>query len=261
MNLKSTKLFAVFAFMVGVVGLFGRADSMESTQLDEKVLVVGMSADYPPFEYKKNGQIVGFDVDLAQEIAQQLGYTLKIQDMDFSVLIPSLQSGRIDFAMSGMTVTDVRKKNVDFSDVYFSNTFAVVLRKSTEFSHEEDFKGKRVGVQLGTTMEKYGKEKAQSYPGMEVVPLGKNSFLIQELKAERLFGVITEQAQAVEFVKANPGLKFVPLEKTPDGYAVAFRKSSNPERIPNLREKVNSILDQLQVNGRTEQLRIKWLGQ
>ena len=119
----------------------------ESTEL-----ILGLCADYPPFEFKKSGEIVGFDVDVAQEISKELGYPLSIQDMDFSALVPALQSGRIDFVMSGMTVTDERKKNLDFSDPYFSSKFALVLPKESSFSQESDFEDKRVGAQLGSTM-------------------------------------------------------------------------------------------------------------
>src|SRR5689334_7915697 len=98
---------------------------------DQKILKLGVSADYPPFEFKQNGRIVGFDVDLAEELAKELGYTVEIQDMDFSALIPSLKTGRVDFVMSGISVNEERKKNVRFGDPYYSGKFAVVSKSDT----------------------------------------------------------------------------------------------------------------------------------
>ncbi len=224
------------------------------------ILTLGLSADYPPFEFNQDGKIVGFDVDLAQEVARRLGYDLSIQDMDFSVLIPSIQNGRIDFAMSGMTITEIRKKNVDFSDVYFKSGFALILKKESQFSKEEDFKGKKIGVQLGTTMEKFAQLKAQIYPDLKVVALGKNSILIQELKSERLFGVLVEESQATEFVKANSSLKSFVLGSRGDGYAIVFPKDPVVGRVEFLKEKFNAELKNLRKNGKMRELRLKWLG-
>ena len=97
-----------------------------NSKADAKILRLGLSADYPPFEFKKDGRVVGFDVELAEELAKDLGYSLEIQDMDFSALIPSLTSGRVDFVMSGMAVNEERKKNIDFSDIYYTGKFAVI---------------------------------------------------------------------------------------------------------------------------------------
>src|SRR4051812_42225136 len=77
-----------------------------SAKQEQKILRLGLSADYPPFEFKQDGKVVGFDVDLATELAQELGFSLEIQDMDFSALIPSLNSGRVDFVMSGMAINE-----------------------------------------------------------------------------------------------------------------------------------------------------------
>lgn len=222
----------------------------------EKAWVLGLSADYPPFEFKKDGEIVGFDVDLARELAKEIGLTLSIEDMDFNGLILALKTGRIDFVMAGMTVTEERKKNVDFSDIYFNSSFSIVVPKESKISKESDLGGKKIGAQLGSTMEKYAKNKATIYPGLEVVALSKNPVLIQELKSSRLDGVLSEEVQAAAFVKANPTLKYVNLEKTKDGYAIAFAKGSNQPMI----NQVNAALKKLQSNGTLNRLRQKWLG-
>jgi polar amino acid transport system substrate-binding protein len=245
----------------------------------EKTLKMGLSADYPPFEFKKNGEVVGFDVDVAQAVARELGYTLSIQDMDFSSIIPSLQSGQIDFAMAGMTVTEERKKNMEFSDTYFTSSFALIVPRSDANTGVNtntgaggnanagvvskdlsktlaDLSGKKIGVQLGTTMEKFAKEKAKQDPSIQVVSLGKYPLLIEELKSGRLQGVVSEDVQAAAFVQANPVLTYLALASTGDGYAIAFQKDKGIE----LKNSFNQTLKKLQDSGVLDQIRSKWLG-
>jgi polar amino acid transport system substrate-binding protein len=237
----------------------GCTRSTPTSQTDSpNQLVMGLSADYPPFEFKKGGEVVGFDIDVAQAIAQDLGMSLVIQDMDFSGLIPALQTGRIDFAMSGMTKTEERKKNIDFSDVYFEASFSVIVDQASSLKSEADFKDKKIGAQLGSTMEKFAKEKSKVYSGMQVVALGKNPHLIQELKSGRIDGVLSEDVQAIAFVEANPTLKQIRLGSTGDGYAIAFaRRNAKSQK---LKDQFNTSLSKLKSSGKLEQIKNKWLG-
>ncbi len=240
-------------FVLSLLGCTGTGNS--SIREAERRIVVGLAADYPPFESKKNGEIIGFDVDLAREIAKELGYELTLQDMEFSALIPSLQTGRIDFAMSGMTVTEERKKNLLFSDTYYTSSFSVIFQKSGPFSSEQDLAGKKIGVQLGTTMEKYAKAKAKIDPTIQVISLAKNPVLIQELKSGRLQGVISEDVQAIAFVEANPELGHALLAKTGDGYAIGFQR----EKGLALRDSVNQVIHKLKNSKFLDKLKQKWL--
>lgn len=259
--LKNSFWILVFGLLLGLsLGLQACTQSGSSSSESKPALNLGLSADYPPFEFKKNGEVVGFDVDVARAIAQELGYSLSIQDMDFSALIPSLQSGRIDFVMSGMTVTDERKKNVSFSDSYFTSSFALIVDQKSSISKESDLQGKKIGAQLGTTMEKYAKNKASQYSDMKVVSLGKNPVLIQEIKSGRLDGMVSEEVQASSFVQANPGLRFFPLSggSTGDGYAIAFSKDPSKNTLI---ERVNTVLKKLKDSGELNKIKLKWLGQ
>ena len=254
MNSKVKKWVSGYVLFVVIFGLWSCHRSEQGSSLTQKTLTLGLSADYPPFEFKNKGEIVGFDVDLAEEIGRELGRKIVIQDMDFSALIPALQAGRIDCAMSGFTITEERKKNIDFSEIYFNTSFALLVKKESAFSKSEDFKGKRIGAQLGTTMEKYGKEQSQLYPGMEILALGKNPVLIQELKSGRLDGVLSEEIQAVAFAQANPALRYVHLSESNEGYVAAFRLKSQ------LKDQFNFLLSKLKNTGKIDQLRKKWLG-
>lgn len=214
---------------------------------------MGCSAEYPPFEFRTNGELVGFDIDLAKLICTKLGYSLEIKDMDFNGLIAALNSGRVDFVMSGMTVTEERAKRVDFSPMYYEPKFALIYRKDNVMDDIQKMKGKKIGVQLGTTMEIYAKEKANKVDDITILSLNRNPELIQELKIGRIDAIIIEQSQALQFTKANSDLTYSILsDSAGEGYAIAFPKGSD------LKVKFTEVLDEITANGELETILIKW---
>jgi polar amino acid transport system substrate-binding protein len=163
----------------------------------ETTLVMGTSADYPPYESVDlaTGEIIGFDIDIAKYITEELGYGLQIEDMDFNALIPAMESGRVDFVLAGMTPTEERKENVDFSDVYYEATNLIVSKESANLSSLEDLEGLKVGVQLGSIQEEEADELAEEY-GFEVVKLNRIPEIMQELQAGRIDAVLMEDTVA-----------------------------------------------------------------
>lgn len=215
-------------------------------------IIMGCSAEYPPFEFKIGGELMGFDVDLARLICEKLGYTLEIKDMDFNGLIAALNSGRVDFAMSGVTVTEERMKWVDFSQIYYEPKFAIIYRKDNPVEGKM-MNGKKIGVQLGSTMEFYLKEKTNEIGGIEILSLNRNPELIQELKIGRIDAIIIEQSQAEHLVKANKELNYSVLnDSAGEGYAIAFPKGSE------LKVKFNKALDEIKSDGELESISKKW---
>lgn len=190
-------------------------------------LVMVTSADYPPYEFRKTAtgsdEIIGFDVDIAKYITKELGYQLEVKDTDFSGLIPALQSKRADFAMAGMTPTAERKKNVDFSQIYYEAKNTIVARKGSNFKKPEDLAGKRVGVQLGSTQEK----AAQKFKSVQLKQLNRTSEIIQEVKAGRVDAAIIENTIATGFVAGTPDLEFNTIASSTEeaGSAIAFPKA------------------------------------
>ena len=198
---------------------------------ETKVLVMATSADYPPYEFYDTAsggeEPIGFDIDIAKALTAKLGYTLEIEDMDFNGIIPALQAERVDFAMSGMTPTEERKKSVDFSQTYYDAQNTIVSTKGAGLASYDDLAGKIVGVQLGSIQEGEAQEKAETVAGMVIEPRNKISELIQELKAGRLDAAIIEDTVAKGYVQNNPDLEFttVPTEGE-TGSAIAFPKDS-----------------------------------
>jgi polar amino acid transport system substrate-binding protein len=231
------------------VGAFAAKDKQA-----EKILVVGMSTDYPPFEFVKDRNIVGFDVDLANKIADKLGYKLQINSMKFSNIISSLHTGRIDFAISGMNATPERKKNVDFSIQYYNPQYAMLYRKAAPIRSFKNLNEKVIGAQIGSTMEMILNDKIKAGKKFKIVSLEKNTVMVEELKVARLDGVFLELAQAKAFVKIYTDvIAYADFGSKGAGYAIAFKKGSL------LRKEFNKAIISLKESGELENLEQKWL--
>jgi polar amino acid transport system substrate-binding protein len=219
----------------------------------KKTLIMGTSADYPPYENvdaKNGGEIVGMDIDLARQIADKLGFELQISSMDFNGLIAALQTGRVDFVMSAMSATEERRKNVDFSDIYYIARNTIVSNQNHNYTTLEQLADKRIGVQLGSTQEAVVAELA----GAQIKKLNKIPDLIQELKSGRLDAAIVEDAVALGYTSANPDLRFnmIPSGSSDEGYAIAFPKGSP------LVSDFNRALAEMEQSGDKDAIVNKW---
>lgn len=228
--------------------------SCDSSQTKtDTTLKVGLTADYPPFEFMQNNQIVGYDVDLIQAIAQDLNKKVEIIDMDFDGLIPALQTGRIDCIVSGMTATDARKKNVDFSIEYYTPQFAMLYLKDAPINSVKELDNKIVAVQLGTSLELYLKDQVDSVEKLNILSLKKYPAMVQELISHRVNGVFLEEPQAAVFAKNNPELGYAIFPTGEMGYSIALAKDSP------LKEQFDQAINQLNKDGVLKKLKDKWL--
>ncbi len=251
--LFTISLIAVLAvnFLTGY-GRLNQAVAQQSGGNAEKLVMV-TSADYPPYEFRDTASgkndIIGFDVDIANKIAKELGFQLEIRDSDFNGLIPALQANRADFVMAGMTPNEERKKNVDFSDIYYEAKNTIVAKKGSGLKKPEDLAGKKVGVQLGSIQEK----AAKKFKDVQLSPLNKTSEIIQEIKAGRINAAIIEDTIAKGFIANNPELEFNTIPNTEaSGSAIAFPKGS--KRVAEF----NRVLKQMKDSGELEALARKW---
>ncbi|TVQ58214.1 MAG: ABC transporter substrate-binding protein [Spirulina sp. DLM2.Bin59] len=241
-----------------LVSAIAGCGSNGGTASDGNKLVMATSADYPPYEFfeteRGDGKPVGFDIDIATYITEELGYELEIQDMDFNGIIPALQAGRADFAMAGMTPTAERKENVDFSSIYYDAKNTIVAKAGSGFKTYDDLVGKTVGVQLGSIQENEAREKAEEIGNITLESRNKISELIQEMKAGRIDAAIVEDTVAKGYIANNPDLEFTTLDggEEASGSAIAFPKGSE------LREKFEAVLQDMKANGTLEALIKKW---
>ncbi|TVX96895.1 ABC transporter substrate-binding protein/permease [Cohnella terricola] len=243
----------LIAFAVLAPTLGSSASYAEAAPAAGQKIILGTSPDYPPYESvdaKNNGEIIGMDIDIARYIADRLGYKLEIAPMDFNGLIAALQTGRVDFVMSAMSVTDERKKSVAFSDSYYAARNTIVSKKTNGFYSVDQLSGKVVGAQLGSIQDLF----ADTIPGASHKKLNKIADLIQELNTGRIDAAIVEDAVAIDMVSANPGLtiNFLPAEEDDNGYAVAFPLKSG------LVDDFNRVLAEMQTNGELQKIIDKW---
>ncbi|MFT4415664.1 transporter substrate-binding domain-containing protein [Fredinandcohnia humi] len=247
-------------FAIAFLAACGTSDSTsgggEEAAGDKKVLKMGTSADFPPFETidEQTGEYVGFDIELTKYIADQLGYELEIDNMDFGGLISALQSERVDFVASGMSATNERKESVDFSIEYHKSGEMFVTLKDSDIKSFEDLNGKTLGVQLGTIQEEGAKKiQEDDLKDLKITPLNKAPELIQELKAGRIDAVYLDKTVALGFINELDLAGFDdPTESSP-GMAIAFPKGSE------LVEEFNKVLEEMKENGELEKLEKEWI--
>ncbi|MFJ2048177.1 transporter substrate-binding domain-containing protein [Paenibacillus taichungensis] len=231
----------------------GSEASPSSGGAEKKVIVLGTSADYAPYEFHKsiNGKdtIVGFDIEIAKAIAADMGAELKIEDMDFDGLLMALSTDKVDFVISGLTPTEERKKNVDFTDIYYYAEQAVLVRadEGELMASLDDLSGKQVGVQKSSIQEGI----AQDIQGAKLTSLAKIPELILELQTGRVDALILEKPVAQQYVKNQEGLVVAnaKIEQAEDegGSAIAVKKG-NKELV----DQINSTLGKLKTGGDIE---------
>ncbi|TFB21761.1 amino acid ABC transporter substrate-binding protein [Filobacillus milosensis] len=224
----------------------------EGASEEQETLVMGTSADFPPFEsFTPEGEFEGFDIDLAHKIADELGYELEIKDMKFDGLIGALQSDRVDFVMAGMSATDQRKQNVDFSTEYHHSGEMFITNKNSEIHSLEDLEGKTVGVQLGTIQQE-GAEKLQEEYNFELKTINQASTLIQELKTGRIDVGYMDKSVAEGYIEEQGLTGFDDPTTVAPGMAVAFPKDSE------LQADVSEVIEQFLEDGTIAELEEKW---
>ncbi|MDZ4994092.1 transporter substrate-binding domain-containing protein [Clostridium perfringens] len=216
-------------------------------------LVVGLSADYAPYEFHimKDGkdQIVGFDIDIAKEIANDMGVDLEIKEMDFGAIVQSVKSGAIDLGISGLTPDEKRKEAVDFSDIYYEAEQGILINKNNKDSIKsiEDLKGKKVGAQIGSIQA----EIANGIDGADVKLLDNVNTLILELKTGKLDALIVELPVSKIATEVNEELAVADnvIKNSEGGSAIAIQKGNK-----DLVDQVNATIKKLKDGGKMDQI-------
>lgn len=217
-------------------------------------LVMGTNAEFPPFEYiGDDGQPDGFDVALVKEIARRMNVGVKIENMEFKSLIGSLANGKIDLIAAGMTVTEERKKEVDFSKTYFTANQMIIIPVGSEINSALDLKGMVVGVQEGTTGDIIVSEEdvdEKEYDVKEVKRYKKGIDAVMDLINGRVEAVVIDSNPAAEYVKSNEG-KIVAIESgmETEEYAIAVKKGNTK-----LLEKIDKALTEIKQDGTYDKL-------
>jgi len=221
------------------------------------VLIMATSADFPPYEFWDGGVIVGIDAEIAGAIAEKLGLTLRIDDMDFSAILPTVIAGRADMAMAGLTVTEERMQSVDFSVSYATGIQVIIVREDSPITSVDDLfeEGAHhtIGVQEATTGDLYTTWDLEDEGLATIQRYRRGTDAVQSLVVGRVDAVVIDNEPARAFVALNPGLRILETEFAVEDYAIAFAKD-NP-----LRDAVDAALRDLIADGTVQRIIEKYI--
>lgn len=201
----------------------------EFTTLEEGVLKVGSCLDYKPFEFVKGGDEMGFDVDLAEEIASRLGLEVEWITANFDTIFTDVAAGKFDMVAAASTITEERLATVDFSDPYFNarQAFSVNTNETPDITSTEDLgEGDVVGVQKGTTGKAWAEENLTDQ-GVEIKTFDAVTGAFTDLEAGNIVGVVNDEGSSIAEVESRPGLEVVEAIDTDEHYGFAFSKENS----------------------------------
>ena len=267
---KYVALVAVAALAVGTLALAGcsqpatpstPAPSTSTTApapvlkvVTPGTLIAGSDTSFPPFESMKGNVAEGFDVDLGAAIAKELGLTLEFKSYKFDTLIPTLVAGgKFDIIMSGMTINDARKLEIDFSDPYINSNQSIAVQNSSTAKTAADLTGKKIGVQSGTTGQAWAKEHIKS---AQLVPFDDALAAFSALQAGKVDAVVNDLPVSAAIVKdTTRGLKIIQEVATGEQYGIGVSKAN-----PDLLKAINAALAKIKASGDYDAIYKKWFG-
>ena len=227
------------------------AAATELTTVEAGKLTMATNAAFPPYEMTTDaGEFEGIDIETAQAIADKLGLELQIDDMDFDAALLSVQQGKADIVMAGVTVTDERKAVMDFSDSYATGIQSIVVPEGSDIASPDDLAGKKIGTQRGTTGYIYCSD---DFGDENVVAYDDGLTAVQALNNGQVDAVVIDNAPAKEFVAANPGLVILDTSYAEEDYAIGMAKGSS------LKDAVNAVLEELKADGTLQSIVDKYI--
>lgn len=253
-------LFALF--LTGCESVQKRANSQDTWNKIERKrqVVIGLDDSFVPMGFeKKNGQLTGYDIDLAKAVFQEYGIKVSFQTIDWSMNVTELRNGTIDLIWNGYSITPQRKKKVAFSRPYLRNRQVLVVKKNSGSNSFSQMKKYELGMQTGSTAEQWyeGKQKVLRAKKVILYDTISNSFL--DLNSGRIQGILLDEVYADYYIshmaKSN-NYRVIQNDQVPmDLFAVGMRKGDKT-----LRRKINAGLVRLQKNGKLKQINEKWFG-
>lgn len=261
---KSVKLLLVGILILGLVASIAGCGNKAADKQDnaanntEKKIVAGTNAAFPPFEAIENDEKVGFDMDLIRAIGEVEGYEVEIQHMDFKALIPALQTGKIDCAIAGMSITPERLKSIDFSDPYFDAGLIVAVKSdNTTINGLADLKGKRIGAQTGTIGAAACEDVKKEDPSTTVKNFDDVGIAFMELQKGGIDAVINDQAVTLNYMQTTQDAQIKTVGEVfqaDDHYGIGVKKGNDE-----MKNVLNDGLKKLKENGKYQELLDKWI--
>ena len=246
---KSILIILSLVIVIGV--LAGVVISNKGTKEDKLIMVT--EAGFAPYEFYKDNEIVGVDVEIAKKVAEKLGKELEIKDTDFDSIINEVKTGKADFGAAGLSITEERLEEVDFSIEYAISKQVIIVKNDSEITNVDSLNGKKVAVQLGTVADLV---LSDEYPEVEVVQHKKYLLAVEDLISNKVDAIVLDSLPAQEIIGKNVDLKILEEELLTDKYGIAVKKG-NTEML----EVINQVLKEMMDNGQIEEFTIKYLGE
>lgn len=219
------------------------------------VVNVGSYPNNPPFEYKtSDGSFEGFEVDIVNEAAKRIGMTTSITDYDFQPLFAATSSGRIDVAISSITITPERLKSQSFTQPYYDSNMGIASKEDSPLKSLEDLKGKTIGVLSGSTGEKWSKENQEKYGFAEIKGYNTQQECMLDLAANRVDAVISDVPGMQYLFKKMKGLSVKDQIKTGEQYGLMMGKDNK------LLQKLSDAIGEMKKDGTMAAIHKKWFG-
>lgn len=251
----SLLVIAVMAMAVLLTGCAGEPDTKDVADGTKKVLRVGTTADFPPFEFKagsKNEEYAGFDMDLIRAVGEELGYEVEIQNLAFDGLVPALNAGNIDVIISSVSITPQRQERVLFTEPYYQSGLTIVVpMENTDIKSLDDLVGKKVAVQISTTAE----QRLKDMDGVQITEFSSSADTFMELKAGGVDAVVNDRPVNDYYIAStgNTNVRVVNEWSVTEDYAIAMDKKQSE-----LCMKINEALKNIRDNGKYQEIHDKW---
>lgn len=262
------KILALMMAVAMIATLFAACSSSSTSVATEaaaaddtaeaQVLTMATNAYFPPYEYYDGEDIVGIDAEIAQAIAEKLGMTLEIVDIEFDSIIAGVQTGKYDMGMAGMTVTEERLESVSFSTSYATGIQSIIVPEDSEITSIDDILADgaayKVGVQLSTTGDIYITDDLGDAAADRVTEFQTGNDAVAALSSGKVDAVIIDNEPAKSYVAATSGLKILDTEYVVEDYAICFAKDNTE-----LQDKVNAALEELIADGTVQTIIDKYI--
>lgn len=229
------RLLICFNILVFLVGCSKREDK----------LIMVTEASFAPYEYYSNGKIVGVDVDIAREIALEMGRELVVKDVAFDSIIHEVKSGKADIGVAGISYSDERAKQVDFSLEYTTSRQVVLVRKNSKINSVDDINGKKIAVQLGSVADMY---VSDMYNNKNIIREKKYLAALQDLKDKKVSVVVMDELPALEIVRENDDIKILNDILAEDSYGIIVDKGNRE-----LLDVINRVVERLKQEGKIDE--------
>ncbi len=251
-------LFVVSILMFAILSCGKSNDGNASAEGKGKKYIIATDTSFPPFEYKENNEYVGIDIDLIKKIAETEGFEIELKPMDFGGIIAALQSGQIDGAIAGASITEERRNSVDFSEPYYDSGVVTVVNKSnTTIKSVDDLAGKNLAVKNGTEGAKYAEDKLKGKVNVRVYEDSVSMYkAVENNQADAAFEDLPVAGYTIK-ITPDSKLKIATDRLTSSSYGFMVKKGANQELLA----KFNSGLKKLKENGEYNKIVEKYTGQ